>query len=128
MQLAPKSSTQLEITWEAPILAHWNSEHLSYKVGYKYVIINSSFCKVFLAIVMQYCNLFCLNFREVGETTGFTYIDLHPSNELAHRFVLQTLQKFTSYQIVIQAYNQQGLGPASEASLATTLEDGKELS
>lgn len=66
--------------------------------------------------------------REVGETTGFTYIDLHPSNELAHRFVLQTLEKFTSYQIVIQAYNQQGLGPASEASLATTLEDGKELS
>ena len=39
VQLAPKSSTQLEITWEAPTLAHWNSEHLSYKVGYKYVYI-----------------------------------------------------------------------------------------
>ncbi len=37
VQLTPKSSTQLEITWEAPSLAHWNSEYLSYKVGYKYV-------------------------------------------------------------------------------------------
>ena len=37
--MAPKSSTQLEMTWEAPTLAHWNSEHLSYKVGYKYVIM-----------------------------------------------------------------------------------------
>ena len=36
VQLTPKSSTQLEITWEAPTLVDWNSEHLSYKVGYKY--------------------------------------------------------------------------------------------
>ena len=35
LTVSPKSSTQLEITWEAPPLSHWNSEHLSYKVGYK---------------------------------------------------------------------------------------------
>ena len=61
----------------------------------------------------------------MGETAGFTSIDLHPSNELTHRFVLQGLQKFTSYQVVLQGYNKQGLGPSSEAAVATTMEDGK---
>ena len=64
-------------------------------------------------------------FRPVGETTSFTSLDLHPSNALTHRFVLQGLEKFTSYQVVVQAYNKQGLGPASTAAVATTTEDGK---
>lgn len=95
LELSPKSSTQLEITWEAPPLPHWNSELLSYKIGYK----------------------------EVGETTGFDYIDLHPSSELEHRFLLQPLKKFTSYQVIVQPYNKQGIGPASNAAVATTMED-----
>ena len=65
-------------------------------------------------------------FRPVGETTSFTSLDLHPSNALSHRFVLQGLEKFTSYQVVVQAYNKQGLGPASTAAVATTTEDGKQ--
>ena len=65
--------------------------------------------------------------REVGETNGFSYIDLHPSNELTQRFVLQSLHKFTSYQISIQAYNQQGIGPSSATAVATTMEDGEYL-
>ena len=60
----------------------------------------------------------------MGETNGFSYIDLHPSNELTQRFVLQSLHKFTSYQISIQAYNQQGIGPSSATAVATTMEDG----
>ena len=67
-------------------------------------------------------------FRPVGETTSFTSLDLHPSNALSHRFVLQGLEKFTSYQVVVQAYNKQGLGPASTAAVATTTEDGKSCS
>ena len=63
--------------------------------------------------------------RQVGESSGFTSIDLHPSNEMTHRFVLQGLEKFTSYQVVLQAYNKEGIGPASTASVATTMEDGK---
>ena len=64
-------------------------------------------------------------FRRVGDTEPFASIDLHPSNELTQRFVLQGLQKFTSYQVVAQAYNKQGLGPSSDAAVATTMEDGK---
>ena len=63
----------------------------------------------------------------MGETNGFSYIDLHPSNELTQRFVLQSLHKFTSYQISIQAYNQQGIGPSSATAVATTMEDGEYL-
>lgn len=66
-----------------------------------------------------------MNCRKVGETGSLTAIDLHPSNEVTHRFVLQGLQKFTSYQVEVQAYNKQGLGPASDASVATTMEDGR---
>ena len=35
LQAAPISSTELEISWDAPPLAQWNSELLNYKIGYK---------------------------------------------------------------------------------------------
>ena len=35
VQVKQKSSTELEAIWEAPPIAHWNSEMLSYKIGYK---------------------------------------------------------------------------------------------
>ena len=70
------------------------------------------------------CHFYSM-FRPVGEKASFTSLDLHPSNALTHRFVLQGLDKFTSYQVVVQAYNKQGLGPASTAAVATTTEDGK---
>ena len=35
MQLKAKSSTEMEVHWDAPAPAHWNSEMLSYKIGYK---------------------------------------------------------------------------------------------
>ena len=37
VEVRAKSSTDLEVLWEAPPSAHWNSEMLSYKVGYKLV-------------------------------------------------------------------------------------------
>ena len=39
--------------------------------------------------------------------------------------VLKNLQKYTRYLVVVQAFNQVGEGPFSEASAAQTLEDGK---
>jgi hypothetical protein len=70
-------------------------------------------------------NRFHLLFRGVGRTTGLDFIDLHPSSESSHLFSLQSLDKFTSYQVVVQAYNSQGEGPASTSVVATTLEDGE---
>jgi hypothetical protein len=37
---------------------------------------------------------------------------------------LHSLKKFTSYQIIVQAYNKEGVGPASNTLVATTMEDG----
>ncbi len=115
--MSSKSSTELEITWDSPPLAHWNSEYLSYKIGYKYTSTLEN-----LPGLLKHTLL--LN-REVGETTGLKYIDLHSSNELTHRFVLGELKKFSSYQVLVQAYNKQGIGPASTPGVATTMEDSK---
>ena len=35
LQATPLSSTELEVSWDAPPLAQWNSELLNYKIGYK---------------------------------------------------------------------------------------------
>ena len=65
-------------------------------------------------------------FREVGETGGFDYVDNnHPSHELSAKMTLHSLKKFTTYQIIVQAYNKEGVGPASNTLVATTTEDGK---
>lgn len=39
--------------------------------------------------------------------------------------ILSGLDKFTEYEVVVQAYNQLGEGPTSSSSIAATLEDGK---
>ncbi len=36
IEVLPRSSSALEITWDSPPFSHWNSEYLSYKIGYKY--------------------------------------------------------------------------------------------
>ena len=61
----------------------------------------------------------------MGETNGMNYMDRHASNSMSSGIVLHSLNKFTSYQVEVQPYNQEGLGPASTASVATTNEDGK---
>ena len=55
------------------------------------------------------------------------HLELHQSSEPSHAFLLTNLNKFTSYQVVIQGANSQGEGPPSTSVVATTLEDGKEI-
>ena len=35
LEAIPVSSTELQVTWDSPPFAHWNSEKLRYKIGYK---------------------------------------------------------------------------------------------
>ena len=67
-----------------------------------------------------------LSFREVGKTSGLEHLELHPSSEPSHAFLLTGLGKFTSYQVVIQGLNSQGEGPPSTSVVATTMEDGED--
>ena len=92
----------------------------------------------------------CHHFREVGRSGEMLYINSQPSNSLSERFVLGgrlsmrnqdglndmtdffrqddgVLRKYTSYQISVTPYNKQGMGPASNSVVATTMEDGKKL-
>ena len=40
LDVLSKTSTELELSWDAPPMTHWNSERLGYKVGYRYVDLN----------------------------------------------------------------------------------------
>lgn len=41
-----------------------------------------------------------------------------------YQIVLKELFAFSSYEIVVQAFNANGAGPNSDSIVATTLEDG----
>ena len=72
--------------------------------------------------------MLCFDFREVGETGGYEHVDnSHPSHEVSAKMTLHNLKKFTTYQIIVQAYNREGVGPASNTLVATTMEDGKQF-
>lgn len=61
-------------------------------------------------------------FRE-GEQYQFSTIER--KEQSLQEFLISGLVAFTSYEIIVQAYNGFGTGPMSEAMLVTTLEDGK---
>ena len=42
IEVIPRSSTSLEVTWDSPPFSHWNSELLSFKIGYKCAIYYAS--------------------------------------------------------------------------------------
>ena len=72
--------------------------------------------------------VFCYYFREVGETGGYEHVDnSHPSHEVSAKMTLHNLRKFTTYQIIVQAYNKEGVGPTSNTLVATTMEDGEKF-
>ncbi|CAB4064373.1 DSCAM [Lepeophtheirus salmonis] len=95
VEVLSKSSTELRVLWTSPPISNWNSELLSYKIGYK----------------------------EVGSNSGLQYMYQTSSSHLSESVLLTSLRKFTSYQIIIWPYNKEGIGPSSSTIVATTLED-----
>lgn len=72
-----------------------------------------------------YFILFVNRIRTTGNNYNFTTVQLQ--SEEKGELVLTGLNKFTKYAVVIQAFNQVGLGPLSEPIVTQTLEDGKFL-
>lgn len=58
-----------------------------------------------------------------GNNYNFTSIS-GDGEEGTGEFLLSGLLKYTRYNIVVQAFNQVGSGPLSDAATAQTLEDG----
>ncbi|KAL1500781.1 hypothetical protein ABEB36_006226 [Hypothenemus hampei] len=96
-----KTSTELVVTWEPPPRETWNGNLLGYHVGYQ------------------------------EDTDGVSLSYQYKSVEVRQHFggeaILQGLAKFTTYRIIVQAYNSRGPGPASEPVSARTLEDAPTL-
>uniref|UniRef100_T1J6S4 Down syndrome cell adhesion molecule-like protein Dscam2 n=1 Tax=Strigamia maritima TaxID=126957 RepID=T1J6S4_STRMM len=87
----------LRITWKPPMKSLWNGAIRGYNIGYK---IHES-------------------------SDAFTYMSLEVPDDYTEELIYQLtdLHMFTQYDIIVQAYNAKGIGPASDTLLAMTSED-----
>lgn len=93
----PMSPTDILVAWTGPLAELRHGEIQGYNIGYKTSTTNSA----------------GYNFSSVSGD----------SDDAANEFMLTGLSKFTRYTIVVQAFNQVGVGPLSEPISSQTLED-----
>jgi Down syndrome cell adhesion molecule len=93
------SSTQLLVTWRSPERELWNGEILGYAIGFR---------KTDDAGDQAY------NYSRMGSSG---------SESNVHEFRLTGLDKYTSYSVIILAFNTKGDGPPTKVIKAQTLED-----
>jgi hypothetical protein len=98
----PQSSTELLVMWEPPARDKWNGNILGYYVGFRPATDSQV---------------------PSPAPGGFSFKTVEAGS--GGRVVLPGLARFSSYHVVVQAYNSKGAGPASEPVMARTMEDGK---
>lgn len=95
----PLSSTEILVTWMPPLAELRHGEIQGFNIGYKT--------------------------STTPGTTNYNFTSVSGDGEDGTgEYLLTGLQKYTRYNIVIQAFNQVGSGPLSEPATAQTLEDG----
>ncbi|CAG0883377.1 unnamed protein product [Darwinula stevensoni] len=94
-----RSSTELEATWEAPAKDSWNGDLQGFYLG----------------------------FRIAQSPNGYSFKTVDLGVDFRGQAVLKGLEKFTTYELVVQAFNVMGPGPLSAPVPATTLEDVPEV-
>ncbi|XP_069971593.1 cell adhesion molecule Dscam1 [Penaeus vannamei] len=99
VRVTPESSTSLRVTWEPPARDLWNGNILGYYVGYKSHV---------------HATDYNIQTVEVGSAYGGST-------------TLSGLQQYTRYEVVVQAFNNRGVGPLSPPVIATTEEDAPSL-
>lgn len=100
-----KSSSEIFVIWDAPDKEDWNGNLLGYYVGYQMVDTSGN--------------------SDVVPTQGFNFKTVEVRSHFGGETLLQNLNKFTQFNIVVQAYTSQGSGPASKEILVNSLEDGE---
>lgn len=108
-----KSSSEIFVIWDAPDKDDWNGNLLGYYVGYQMVDISGNIGGS------------GGGGGEVVPTQGFNFKTVEVRSHFGGETLLQNLNKFTQYNIVVQAYTSQGSGPASKEILVNSLEDGE---
>lgn len=68
-----------------------------------------------------------MGYKEKNNTEPFQYktVEISNPNDNYVEAELRGLMKFTTYDVVVQAYNDQGAGPRSDTVSGSTWEDGK---
>ncbi|XP_052463751.1 cell adhesion molecule DSCAM-like isoform X2 [Carassius gibelio] len=94
--LEAMSSQSIKVTWKAPLKHLQNGVIRGYQVCHREHSINGSH------------QFICISMEATGETESLS---------------LNNLKKFTEYEVVVQASNSAGPGPASSEVRATTMED-----
>ncbi|GAB6020816.1 Down syndrome cell adhesion molecule-like protein 1 [Chamberlinius hualienensis] len=92
----PQNGCSLRVSWQPPLQSTWNGAILGYYVGY----------------------------REASTSQPYVYhlLEIPEGYNKGLSFTLNELKEFTSYSIVVQAFNEHGKGPLSEEVLAMTSE------
>ncbi|RWS11782.1 Down syndrome cell adhesion molecule-like protein Dscam2, partial [Dinothrombium tinctorium] len=98
----PMTSSSIRVTWKPPRKDVHFGTIKGYYIGYKVVLGSAG----------------------KDESDTFTYKTLEvKEHEFVEECHLTSLQRFTKYAIVVQAYNSKGAGPASEEVIAQTLQN-----
>lgn len=100
-----KSSTELNISWEAPSKDLWNGNLLGYNVGYQ---------EISESIVQSAPN----------NTSMYNMKAVDVGPDFGGQTVINSLNMFTMYSIIVQAFNSRGAGPFSDPVTERTNEGG----
>ncbi|KAK6630670.1 hypothetical protein RUM43_014659 [Polyplax serrata] len=100
-----ETSTTIKVTWKPPLRKMWNGKLLGYYVGYQehptgYTPSNFSF-----------------------SSNNFNFKTVETDVQYGGETVIQQLNKFFTYSIVVKAFNAKGSGPASDPVIVKTKED-----
>jgi Down syndrome cell adhesion protein len=106
-----QSSTELLVSWEPPPREQWNGNILGYYVGFRERSLTSE---------PSSAPIFSPSLAPVTGSYSFKTVEASSGS----RVVLTNLAKYTMYNIVVQAFNSRGAGPASDPVTARTMEDG----
>lgn len=102
-----RSSTELNVSWEAPPKDLWNGNLLGYNIGYQEISDSTA--------------------QSPTPNNTSTYItkavDVGP--DFGGQIIINGLNMFTTYSIIVQALNSRGAGPFSDPVVGRTDEGGK---
>ena len=103
-----KSSTELNVSWDAPPKDLWNGNLLGYNVGYQEISDTTA------QAVSNNTSMYSMKAVDIGADFG-------------GQTIINGLNMFTTYNIIVQAFNIRGAGPFSDSTIGRTDEGGKIL-
>lgn len=108
VKVSPKSSTELNITWDSPAKDLWNGNLLGYNVGYQEISDSA------------------LQSTLNGTSSPLQYsmktVDI--GSDFGGQAIISGLNMYTMYSIIVQAFNSRGPGPFSDPVSTRTDEGG----